>query len=280
MRRVNKRSLQVVNEHFEPIFNTAMATQVVFQQPARQFKTALLLILCALSGLLGCANGGPGLSTMASTPELASTLAYIPVLEVDDKGAALPYEPRTNPYLSQRGRISKESVLSFIEARRALKTGDLEQARTVLLELTKTNDRLSGPWVMLGDIAMEQDNYPQAVSHYTQAIAINDSNVNAYLRLAQVQRLQGKFLIAQNTYARVLAIWPDFPEAHLNLAVLYDVYLNHPLRAQKHMEAYQFLAESENEKVAGWLEEIQQRTGIAPGFDLEAGDSDSLSYNK
>ncbi len=30
-----KRSLQVVNEHFEPIFNAAMATQVVSQQPAQ-----------------------------------------------------------------------------------------------------------------------------------------------------------------------------------------------------------------------------------------------------
>jgi hypothetical protein len=28
-----KRSLRVVNEHFEAVFNAAMATQVVFQQP-------------------------------------------------------------------------------------------------------------------------------------------------------------------------------------------------------------------------------------------------------
>src|SRR5690606_6603561 len=48
MRRVNKRSLHVVNEHFEPTFDAAMAracpastasalgTQLVFQQPAIQ----------------------------------------------------------------------------------------------------------------------------------------------------------------------------------------------------------------------------------------------------
>ena len=29
-----KRSLCVINEHFEPVFNAAMATQIVFQQPA------------------------------------------------------------------------------------------------------------------------------------------------------------------------------------------------------------------------------------------------------
>jgi hypothetical protein len=33
-KQAKKRSLRVVNEHFEPVFNVAMATQVVFQQPA------------------------------------------------------------------------------------------------------------------------------------------------------------------------------------------------------------------------------------------------------
>ena len=247
-------------------------------------KALLLPALLALFGLFGCASGGPGIGGTDTPLQLASTLETIPVQSVDDNGAVLPYEARENPYLSERGRVNKESVLSFIEARRALKDGNLEQAQKVLLELTVANDRLSGPWVKLGDIAMEQNDDQLAASHYTKAIAVNDSNVNAYLRLAHVQRLQGKFLLAQNTYAKLLSIWPDFPEAHLNLAILYDVYLNHPLRAQKHMEAYQFLTGSENEKVAGWLEEIRLRTGIAPGFDIEAdpetANSDSLSFNK
>jgi hypothetical protein len=33
-KQAKKRSLRAVNEHFEPVFNAAMATQVVFQQPA------------------------------------------------------------------------------------------------------------------------------------------------------------------------------------------------------------------------------------------------------
>ncbi|OZB29347.1 MAG: hypothetical protein B7X51_11615 [Pseudomonas sp. 34-62-33] len=35
-KQAKKRSLRVVNEHFEPVFNAAMATQVVFQRPARR----------------------------------------------------------------------------------------------------------------------------------------------------------------------------------------------------------------------------------------------------
>jgi hypothetical protein len=32
-KQAKKRSLRVVNEQFEPVFNAAMTTQVVFQQP-------------------------------------------------------------------------------------------------------------------------------------------------------------------------------------------------------------------------------------------------------
>ena len=35
-KQAKKRNLRVVNEHFEPVFNAAMATQVVFQQPAKR----------------------------------------------------------------------------------------------------------------------------------------------------------------------------------------------------------------------------------------------------
>lgn len=38
-KEAKKRSLQAVNEHFEPAFNAAMATQIVFQQPANAFMT-------------------------------------------------------------------------------------------------------------------------------------------------------------------------------------------------------------------------------------------------
>jgi hypothetical protein len=37
-KQAKKRSLRVVNEHFEPAFNAAMATQVVFQQPASRTR--------------------------------------------------------------------------------------------------------------------------------------------------------------------------------------------------------------------------------------------------
>jgi len=34
-KQAKKRSLCVINEHFEPVFNTVAATQIVFQRPVR-----------------------------------------------------------------------------------------------------------------------------------------------------------------------------------------------------------------------------------------------------
>jgi hypothetical protein len=41
-KQAKKRSLCVVNEHFEPVFNTVAATQVVFQWPVRVIEARIL----------------------------------------------------------------------------------------------------------------------------------------------------------------------------------------------------------------------------------------------
>lgn len=233
--------------------------------------------------LVGCATGGDRLNLVTDAslrPDLLSTVQYIPEQKSDPALGVLPYEAVENPYLTQRGRVRRESVISFMEARRAYNAGHLDQSHGILTELTAQDRSLSGPWVMLGDIERNRGNYELAVQHYVKAIETNRQNVNAYLRLAKTQRLQGHFLHAQNTYAKALSIWPDFPEAHLNLAILYDIYLNHPLRAQQHMEAYQYLTGAGNKAVAEWLTEIQQRTGIAPMYKPEqpADGIDNISY--
>jgi tetratricopeptide (TPR) repeat protein len=238
---------------------------------------AKVLLLSGLVIAAGCAttSGKAKLATADVKATLASTQEYIPVPKTDDTGAFLPYEASPNPYLAQKGKVRKESIAKYIDAKRALKQKNYGHAEKLFKELTTEDKNLSGSWVGLGDVAVEQKKYDQAIASFTKAIELNAKNINAYMRLAQAQRLQGNFLNAQNTYAKALALWPDFPEAHLNLAVLYDIYLNHPLRAQKHMEAYQYLTGGENKQVAKWLAEIQQRTGVPISLVIEKKKAES-----
>lgn len=205
--------------------------------------------------------------------ELKQTQQFIPQLVKDGEGGYLPYVPTTNPYLTQEGVISKSSVAMFITARRAYKAGEYDKAIASLSEITAKDPSLAGPWVMLGHIYKKQGKYADAESRYKRALEINPLNVNAYIGLAYVQRVQGKYNLAQNTYFNALEVWKDFPEAHLNLAILYDIYLNQPVMAQKHMETYLFLTNYKNTKVAEWHDELQKRTGVQTLFSNQDSSS-------
>lgn len=218
----------------------------------------------SLSFLLSCGSTPvkTNLNDESVPRDMVSTLEFIPVILHDKEGVQLPYVPEPNPYTQIRGKIKKESALKFIEAKRAVSSKNNAKANSLLDDLIASDDSLSGPWVIKGDLAKKSNDLELAIQHYVKAIETNDKNVNAYTRLALTQRQQGKFLLAQNSYAEALKLWKDYPEAHLNIAILYDLYLNHPIRAQKHMEAFQFLTNNESSEVAQWLEEIRNRTGI------------------
>jgi len=228
-------------------------------------KYANFFCCIAVTGLTACAFNSDrnawnydGSKTVA----LLDTEQFLPLQKRDDSGQLLPYDKTPNPYTKLKGRIDKTAINKYIDARRAFHAQKYDLADQLLSELSTQEPKLSGPWVMRGDIAAAQNNLPQAIEHYVTALDLNPINFNAYLRLAKSQRAQGHFYHAQNTYARALALWSDGPELHLNLGVLYDLYLNRPLRAQAHMEAYALLSGGDNNDALAWLDEIRQRTGI------------------
>ncbi|MGR6873276.1 tetratricopeptide repeat protein [Pseudomonas sp. HK3] len=198
--------------------------------------------------------------------ELKETQSFIPQQAYDEQGKAIVYEAMENPYLELKGKIDKGSVLLFIEAKKAIRSKDYKTAKQKLGVITKKDTSLSGPWVLLGNIAVEKKEYTLAQDHYKQALKITPDNINAYIALARLQRLMGEFGVAQNTLAQVLGIWKDCPEAHLNLGILYDLYLNQPKKAQQHIETYLFLNDYKDQKAIAWYNEIQSRTGIEKSF--------------
>lgn len=247
--------------------------------PLNKLFTRVSLI-AALLLLVACGATNTKEDQVAAPKEvkLTPTKAYLPVRQYDKEGLVIPFVAAPNPYDGMKSKIGKDSVVNFIEARKAYKSKNFDKAEAILNTIIAEDKTLAGPWVMLGDIAVQKGDANSALGHYQKAIKVNPLNVNAYLPLAKLQRQQGEFIKAQNTYAKALAVWKDFPEAHLNLAILYDIYLNDPLQAQQHMEAFQFLTDYKDKKVAQWLSEIQKRTGIAP--NLYIGPSNTSQIEK
>lgn len=223
--------------------------------------------LCLLIVLLvACAGNQTKIINATKKVKIQDTQSFIPVQMVDEKGNVVPYVMSDNPYLDGKTKISKGSVLLFIEAKKAMRDKNLAKAKQKLSVITKKDHALSGPWVLLGHIAVDNNELQTAQSHYQKAIEINPDNINAYVALAKVQRHIGEFHIAQNTLVSALALWKDCPEAHLNLGILYDLYLNQPKKAQQHLEAYLFLDGYKNKQAIAWFDEVKSRTGIDKSF--------------
>jgi len=190
----------------------------------------------------------------------------LPRQRYNSAGEKVLYVAQPNPYTTDKSSIPQEARSMYVAASGMLREGNLKGAHTQFQQLTDKFPFLSGPWVKLGAIAEKNEDYDEAIKLYKKAISVNKRNVNAYIALGLVQRKQGYFADAQKTYLDALHVWKDFPEAHLDLAILYDLYVNKPVEAQKHFEAYYFLTGGKDEKVRKWLVEVRRRSGIERSF--------------
>ncbi len=224
-----------------------------------------LLAAALIASLAACATKQTVPSAEVEVT-IKETEQYLPRQTYDEFGKPVKYTPTENPYLAMKGKVDKGSVLLFIEAKRAFKKSQFKKAKQKLKVITGNDESLSGPWVLLGKIANQEKDFKGAEAYFNKALEVNQKNLNAYAELALLQRKQGRFKVAQNTLETALKVWPDFPEAHLNLGILYDIYLNQPVKAQQHLEAYVFLNNGKNLDAKNWYKEVMSRTGIQTSF--------------
>ncbi|WP_169334469.1 tetratricopeptide repeat protein [Hahella ganghwensis] len=191
---------------------------------------------------------------------------FLPQQAYSSDGRKITYKAAPNPYLQQSVQIPDAARKAFMKANSALKNERYREARRGFREITRTYPELSGPWVKLGEVADIRGDKEKAESHFRKALSVNPSNVNGYIALALHLRRKGDFAGALQVYVSALSVWKDFPDAHLNLAILYDLYLNQPELAQPHYEAYDFLVGGKHPEVKDWLAEIRRRTGIEKSF--------------
>lgn len=235
--------------------------------------TAVLLSGCAGLGSVGGVDNTPGAAAEKVAERAPATPVptddsqrYLPQQAYDALGKKVAYVAAPNPYTEASKPVPPEAVKRFRVASELMADEQYRDARKAFEAITRDFPALSGPWLKLGELAEIGERMERAEKSYEKALAVNPENVNAYLALALFQRRSGDFEEARDTYVSALELWKDFPEAHRNLAILYDLYMNQPALAQPHFEAYDFLTDGDDPQVADWLIEIRRRTGIETSF--------------
>lgn len=162
-------------------------------------------------------------------------------------------QPATQPL-----EVDGKSERLFEEARAAIAQNRFTDAEVLLSELTARQPALSGPWVNLGMVQSELGDDEAAETSFKNAVDANPNNCAAYNELGVLRRRAGDFIAAEANYLACVARVPEFREAHLNLGILYELYLG---RLDEALDAYRtYLAlNGEDQRVQRWVSDLERR---------------------
>lgn len=217
----------------------------------------LLFVLIAS----GCSLQPDTRNLEAKKATAEAPVAIQPVDPIALKVAAL--NQQQNKYSASKKQAPAKAVALFSNAVNAKRENELEVANEHLSQLTKIYPNLSGPWVLLGDIALQMKDaetaHSTAVKYYKTAVEINPHNYFAHNRIATLFRQTGKFDQALTHYQQALNSWPAFPQGHRNIGILYDLYLGKKNQALEHYHLYQALLAQPDRQVSGWIADVTRQ---------------------
>lgn len=148
---------------------------------------------------------------------------------------------------------------AFDEAVAALRAGDNETAERRFAALAERHPELAEAHANRGLAALREGDDETALEATARAVEIEPGNAAWQNRLGVLLRRAGEFERAEAAYKAALDADADYPPAHLNLGILYDIYLQRPQAALSHYQQYQTLAGQPDDEVALWIADLERR---------------------
>ena len=166
-------------------------------------------------------------------------------------------EPKVN--VSKNFKVSAAVQKDYEHALEYMRVEQYPEAIQLFKKVAQKDSRLSGPWVNIGIAHRTLGELDKANEAIEMALKINAKNAVAYNQAGIIKREQGKFEAAMEMYEKALAENPNYANAHLNLAILCDMYLQKIVCAKEHYQAYQILDTDNNKQVVAWLSDLERR---------------------
>jgi tetratricopeptide (TPR) repeat protein len=200
------------------------------------FNNRVALLLAAL--LLGACQSGPDKASLPKPAEATSPTVEEPAAELEPVDINQQY---------------------YEQALDSLKSGKTERALELLVQISNDAPDKTYVFTNLGLAYFKLQKPDLAEQAFKQAMARNNKDAVAHNHLGILQRRKGQFNEARTHYQRAIAIDSDYASAHLNLGILFDIYLQDLKQALRHYQKYQALVSEEDTQVAGWIIDIQRR---------------------
>jgi tetratricopeptide (TPR) repeat protein len=250
-------------------------------------QTALVYSLTIVLGLVllqGCSNITGNINeksndTETQTPETLEALSkgITDLVDIPNKSGELSAtedgiiesaKSKRNGYLDQKkqrlSNVPSYVITKYKQALTFMKNQEWRKAETLFDEILVIHPQLSGAYVNKALIAIEQKNLSGANDQLDKALEVNAMNPYAYQMKGKVARLTGNFELAEKSYLKALDIWPEYPEAQVNLAILLELYRGRLLDARKYYLSYLEL-QADDQQVQRWLAGVEikiKRAGL------------------
>jgi len=204
----------------------------------------VLCILTICSFLFACSTM-PGLSTKPITQE--------PKPEQTEETLA------ENPYLKNMASFSEQVLADFQSGKELMLKKQWGPAQTHWENFIQQNPQASGGYLNLGITLVEQNALEEALDIFEQGISKNRDNLDLYNQSGQLLRRLGRFEEAKLRYQAGLAQWSQYAPLHLNLGILYELYLGQLDRGLYHYQQFQQYSEKPDKKVGKWIIDLERR---------------------
>ncbi len=177
--------------------------------------------------------------------------------EAGTTGAEIISETPSTP---ETGIVDHGTLLKmqFDSGIAALSVREYTRARRIFAEMAEKNPDLSGPWANLALISFKQNNTEDSLTQVNKAIELNPRNAQAYHLRAQISLQNGSIHLASQDYQQAIELDPGYLNAHYNLALLYDIYLQEIALAIEHYSIYLKLLGKEDETLQDWIEQLRR----------------------
>ena len=186
-------------------------------------------------------------------------------MTTNDMHSAKATVPTATPVAAPTPKPEPEAPVSpavqraYDDARKALRAGRTEEAERGFRALTQSNPELGGPHANLALIYRQAGKLPESVAALEKAVAANPRQPIYFNQLGISYRQHGQFDKAREAYEKAIALDSNYAAAHLNLAILHDLYLWDGKRALELYDRYLALSPGGDATVTKWVADLKNR---------------------
>lgn len=155
--------------------------------------------------------------------------------------------------------ITDEAIADFKAGLRISKNDGSAAAKDYWLDYTRTYPDVPGGHLNLAFAYYHLSEKNNSLDSVQTALELSPRNAPAYTLLGTLQRERGEFRESRISYSKALVANPDLAEAHLNIGILYDIYLQYLLDARTHYNRYVELGGARSDTVKQWLQDLEFR---------------------